>query len=238
MAKPIRISGETDFGTLLKRLSDDIVFAPAFLRIDKQFGELFEKYRDEINQAEFFWAMVATAVRETGLSRLARVYDQEGKALSLRTLLLTIEANKHLFDDNAVKKRVNPSFAQSIVAGSHFPDSKQLGHDLTLVSSDDPLVNKIVVWRNNFGAHVSPNQTIKKTLADATLPTQDEAFALCNRAFDVFNRYTSLFHAVSHSRVIIGEEGSVESVFNYLRFGLAARRRDVGQGTVEGHEGQ
>ncbi|MEK7676125.1 MAG: hypothetical protein AAB676_09870, partial [Verrucomicrobiota bacterium] len=225
MAKPIRISGESDFEKLLKRLSDDIVFAPAFLRIDKQLGELFERYRDEVNQTEFFWAMVATAVCETGLLRLARIYDQEEKALSLRALLVTIEANKHLFDGSAVKKRVNPSFAQSIVPGSHLPDPKSLRQDLALVSSSDPLVNKIVIWRNNFGAHTSSKQTIQRNLPDGTLPTQDEAFALCNRAFDVFNRYTSLFHAVSHSRMIIGEEGSVESVFKHLRSGLVARRR-------------
>jgi len=228
MAKPIQISGEIDFEKLLKRLSDDIVFAPAFLRIEKQLGENFGKYSDEINQAGFFWSMVFTAVGETGMSRLARIYDQEKNALSLRTLLATIEANKYLFDDNAVKKRVNPSnpsFAQSIVPGSHLPDSKTLRHDLALVSSNDPLVNKIVFWRNNFGAHISSKQTMKKNLSDEKLPTQDEAFKLCDRAFDVFNRYSSLFRAVSLLEVILGEKGSMDSVFRHLRSGLAAGRK-------------
>ena len=162
-----------------------------------------------------------------GLSRLARIYDQEEKALSLRTLLVTIEANKHLFDDKAVKKRVNPSFAQSIVPGGHLPDSKTLRQDLALVSSSDPLVNKIVIWRNNFGAHISPKQTIQKNLSKGTLPSKEEAFELCNRAFDVFNRYTYLFHAVSHSKMIIGEEGSVESVFKHIRLGLATYERQI-----------
>jgi hypothetical protein len=57
------------------------------------------------------------------------------------------------------------------------------------------------------------------------LPTQDEAFKLCERAFDVFNRYSSLFHAVSHLTTIIGEEGSVDSVFRHLRRGLTAGRK-------------
>ena len=221
--------GEIDFAKLLKRLSDDIVFAPAFLRIDNQIVDCFEKYSDEVNQAEFFWAMVDNAVRDAGLSRLARIYDQEKTALSLRTLLVKIEANKHLFDDKAVKERVspsNPSFAQSIVPGSHLPDTKTLRHDLALVSSSDPLVNKIVLWRNNFGAHISSKQAIKKNLPDEKLPTQDEAFILCDRAFDVFNRYSSLFHAVHHLQVIIGEKGNVESVFRLLRCGLAAGRRN------------
>jgi hypothetical protein len=231
---PIAISGEAEFGALLGRLSDDIIEAPAFLRIDKQLTERFEKYSDEVSQAEFFWSMVATAVREAGLSRLGRIYDQyqreppRDSALSLRTLLATIEANKPLFDDAAVKQRVNPanaSFAQSIVPGSHFPNLRTLTRDLALVSSDDPLVHKIVLWRNKFGAHISPDQTMKKSPTNGALPTADDALELCNRAFDVFNRYSSLFHAVVHSKIILGEEGSVESVFRHLRSGLAAGRQ-------------
>src|ERR1035441_3669527 len=93
----IPISGEVDFVKILERLSDDIVTAPELLRIDDQLSDYFEQYSDEVGQAAFFWDRVAIAVREIGQSRLARIYDQQEKALSLRTLLATIEANKHLF---------------------------------------------------------------------------------------------------------------------------------------------
>jgi len=212
---------------ILRNFSDDIVKAPAFLRIDRRLGECFENYDDEVCQAEFFWAMVSNAVRETGLSRLARVYDKQKDALGLPALLITIEANRHLFADQAVTKRVhrvNASFAQSIVPGSHFPDPQVLQNDLDLVSYSDPLVKKLLDWRNKFGAHISSEQTVKRNIPDAGLPTQDEAFKLCERAFDIFNRYSSLFHAVSHLNTIIGEEGSVDSVFRHLRRGLTAGR--------------
>ena len=345
--EPIPISGEVDFGKLLKQLSDDIVTAPELLRIDDQLGEYFENYRDEVSQAVFFWDRVAIAVRETGQSRLARIYDQQKNALSLRTLLVTIKVNKHLFDDEAVKKRVNPvnpAYAQTIVYptfsvgdlkdasslaaklkapaeedrvssyirdrlrestrqdleqwqgpkevppafqqsviddlnaiivgpsiwdpdrfgkvsirqetrnllkrdphgedlarlnrllledallelshGSHLPDPKTLKDDLALVSSSDPLVHKIVLWRNHFQAHISSGQIIKKSLRDEDLPTQEDAFKLCKRAFYVFNRYSSLFRASSLSETI-GEKGSVESVFRHLRCGLAAGRKEA-----------
>ncbi len=228
MAKPIHISGENDFEKLLKQLSDDIITAPVFLRMDNQLGEHFETYSDEVNEAVFFWSMVAIAVRETGRSRLARIYDKQKSALSLRRLLITIEANRPLFDDNAVKKRVqlmNPSFAQSIVPGSHLPDPKTLNQDLALVSPGDPMVDKVLAWRDNFGAHISPSQTINKTILDEELPTQDEAFQLCKRAFDVFNRYSSLFRAAFCLETSLGEKGSIESVFRHLRSGLAAGRK-------------
>jgi hypothetical protein len=227
----IPISGEVDFAKLLERLSDDIVTAPELLRIDDQLSDYFEKYSDEVGQATFFWDRVTIAVRETGRSRLARIYDQEKTALSLRTLLATIEAHKHLFEHEAVKKRVNPvnpSFAQMIVPGSHFPDPKTLKDDKAEVSCDDPLVKKLVLWRNNFGAHISGKQTIKKTLLDGALPTQEEAFELCDRAVVIFNRYSSLFRADFLSKTL-GEKGSTESVFRLLRAGLAAGRKEANE---------
>jgi hypothetical protein len=224
----IPISGEVDFAKLLERLSDDIVTAPELLRIDDQLSDYSEKYSDEVGQAAFFWDRVAIAVRETGRSRLARIYDQREKALSLRTLLATIEAHEHLFDHEAVKKRVNPvnpSFARRIIPGSHFPDPRTLNKDKAEVSCDDPLVKKLVLWRGNFGAHISGKQTLKKTLPDGALPTQEEAFKLCDRAFDIYNRYRSLFRADFLVKTL-GEEGSTGSVFRLLRAGLAAGRRD------------
>jgi len=340
---PIPISGEVDFGKLLTQLADDIVTAPEFLRMDDQLGECFEKYRDEVSQAAFFWDRVAIAVRETGRSRLARIYDQQKNALSLRTLLATIKANPPLFDDKAVQKRVNPvnpEYAQTILyptlsvgdlkdasslagklkapavedrvsryirdrlrestrqdleqwqgpkevppalqhsviedlnaiiggpsiwdadrfarvkirqgtrnphgedpvrlnrllledayplelsRGSHLPDPDTLKRDLAEVSCGDPLVHKIMLWRHHFQAHISSGQIIKKSLRDEELPTQDDAFKLCKRALDVFNRYSSLFHAVSLSKTI-GEQGSIESVFRHLRSGLAAGRKEA-----------
>jgi len=227
MAKPIQISGENDFEKLLKRLSDDIIKAPAFLRIDKRLGECFEEYGDEVCQSEFFWAMVSVAVHETGLSRLARVYDKQKDALGLPALLVTIKTNRHLFADEAVKKRVgrvNAPFAQSIVPGSHFPDLQVLENDLALVLYSDPLVKKLLSWRNKFGAHISSEETVKQSIPDTELPTQDEAFQLCKRAFEVFNRYAFLFHAMSDWDTSLGEKGSVDLVFKLLKRGLAAGR--------------
>ena len=230
MSKAIRISADTDFENLLKRLSNDIVTAPAFFRIHKQLGEFFQSHQREVNHAAFFWTMVAEAVRDTGLSRLARIYDQEASALSLSSLLKTIELNRHLFEDNAVKNRVNPDFVKNIISGSHFPDKNVLSQDIELVSPKNTLVKKVILWRNNFGAHISTKETIQRKMLANDLPNRDEAFQLCTRAFDVFNRYTSLFHATTHSRMIIGEEGSIESVFKFLRAGKVAIEKE--------HEGE
>jgi hypothetical protein len=227
------ISNDVHFEKLLQRLSDDILSAPAFLRMDKQLPKFFDKYRDEVVQAEFFWGMVADAIRETALFRLSRVYDHEPNALSLRKLLLTIEANKHLFEDDAVRKRVNTAYANSITPGSHLPSAETLQTDLALVSSSDPLVNKLVIWRGNFGAHISAKLTINNSLGDEKLLTREEAFALGDRALSIFNRYRSLFQAVSHSSKYLNEEGSLEAVFTYMRAGLTARRRARDEATEQ-----
>jgi hypothetical protein len=222
----MNISNDVHFNTLLDRLSDDVLSAPAFLRMDKQIPPLCEEYSNEAAQAEYFWGMVAIAIRETALLRLSRVYDQEPKALSLPKLLITIETNKHLFEDNAVRKRVNTAFANSIAPCSHLPKADVLKADLALVSADDPLVHKLVMWRNTSGAHVSAKLTIKNTLSDDEILTQDDAFALGERALCIFNHYRVLFHAVSHSSKYLNEEGSLEAVFKYMRAGLTARRKE------------
>ena len=227
MAKPIPISGDVDLEKLLKRLSDDIVEAPAFLRLHKLLGVRFKEYEREVNQSAFFWTFTAKAMVEAGLLRIARIYDQEQSALSLRRLLLTIRANPHLFDDEAVKRRVNPAYADGMRPGSHAPNQENIETDLLLVSDGDPLVDKIIRWRNTLGAHISPKRMLKGTGAQFDILTPDDADNLCSRAFEVFNRYTSLFHATTYSRKIIGEEGSAEAVFKYLRMGLDASRKDM-----------
>ena len=222
MSKPIQISGDVDLEKLLKRLSDDIVEAPAFLRLHQLLAVKFGEYQREVNQSPFFWTLAAKAVLEAGLLRIARIYDQEKSALSLRRLLLTIHANPHLFEDEAVKRRVNSAYAEGMRSGSHSPNPEQIDADLKIVSDGDPLVDKIVIWRNTLGAHISPKRMLKEPRAEFNFLSPDDAFGLCTRAFDVFNRYTSLFHATTHSKMIIGEEGSAEAVFKYLRIGLDA----------------
>ena len=228
MGKPnsIPVSNDAEFERLLKRLSEDIVEAPAFLRLDRLLYSKFKEYEREVNNSAFYWTFSVKAIREAGLVRIARIYDQEQSALSLRRLLLTIQANPHFFDDDTVKRRVNPEYAATMTPSSHLPNPTQIANDLELVSDDDPLVHKIVRWRNTSGAHISAKTTLKRPVIADPL-TFEDADKLCSRAFDVFNRYTSLFHATTHSRMIIGEQGSVESVFKFLRLGFEAYDKQI-----------
>jgi len=141
--------------------------------------------------------MVANAIRETALLRLSRVYDQEPNALSLRKLLLTIEANKHLFEETPCGRGWNTAYANSITPGSHLPSDETLQADLALVSFTDPQVNKLVIWRGNFVAHISAKLTTNNTLGDEKLLTQEEAFALGDRAL---NNFQSLPDLISSSQ--------------------------------------
>jgi hypothetical protein len=227
MTNPINISGDVDLERLLTRLSDDIVKAPAFLRLYKDLGTLFGEYEKEANHSHFFWSLTSDAVREVGLIRIARVFDQQEKALSLRTLLLTIQANHHLFEDEAVRKRVHPDYAKEMRPGTHSPDSKDIEAHLRIVTHDDPLVHKIIMWRNTLGAHISPKRLLKWTGEEFDPLTPEDAFNLCDRTFKVFNHYSSLFQGVHYARTVMGEEGSVERVFEYLRLGIDADQKHV-----------
>jgi hypothetical protein len=224
---PIPISGDADLEKLLKRLSDDIVEAPAFLRLHKLLGVKFGEYEHEVNQSGFFWSLSAKAILEAGLIRLTRIYDQEQSALSLRRLLWTLRSNPHLFEDEAVKRRVNLGYAEEMQPGSHSLDPQKLSLDLKLVSAGDPLVDKIIRWRNTFGAHISPKRMLKEQKLKLNALTRNDAFDLCKRAFEIFNSYTSLYRATTYSTMIIGEEHSADSVFKYLRLGLDAYEKEI-----------
>ena len=227
MANPIRIAGDVELEKLLTRLSQDVVRAPAFLRLYEDLDTKFREHEEEVNVSPFFWVLTRDAIKEAGLLRLGRIYDQQKSALSLRTLLLTIRDNPKLFKDEAVKKRVNPDYAKKMRPGSHSPDLEDIKAHLKLVSHDEPLVKKIVEWRNTLGAHISPQRLLKQSGGEVYPLTLEDAFSLCSRAYEIFNHYTSLFHSVSYARMIIGEDGSTDIVFKYLRMGRAEHTREI-----------
>jgi len=149
------LSSDDELKRLFDRLITDIVEAGGHARLCRSLATTHQEFEKEINQTPAFWTFATQGLREACLFRLARIYDQDSKSLSLLTLLHAIAQHSRFFEDDAVLRRVSAAYAEEFRAGSHKIDSTLLATDIELVSSDDPLVNKLVVWRNNFGAHLS-----------------------------------------------------------------------------------
>ena len=223
MPSPLAITEDAELNRLFECIADDIINAGAYLRLHSKLAEHFESHAQEVNQTPAFWAFTANAVRDAGLLCLARIFDQREGALSLHTLLLTIGEHPEFFAEEAVRARVNSGGAESMCVQNHALNHQQLEEHLALVTPDDALTNKIVLWRNNLGAHRASKVVLRGKIPERGLPTPDDCFALLSRAFTIFNHYTSLFHATTTSTKVIGEE-SHEFVFELLRIGLGAYR--------------
>ena len=219
MPSPLTISKDAELKRLLDHIAHDIINAGAYLRLHSALAERFESHKHEVNQTPAFWTFTANAVRDAGLLCLARILDQRHGALSLYTLLLTIRDHPEFFADEAVRKRVNPIYAESMRSGCHTVDNQLLTEHLKLVSAEDPLTKKIVLWRNTLGAHRASRVILTGQFPEAGLASRDDCVTLLDRAFSIFNHYTSLFHATTTSTKIIGEENH-DFVFELLRIGL------------------
>lgn len=224
MPSPLTISEDAELKRLLEHIADDIINAGAYLRLHSTVAGRFESHKHEVNQTPAFWAFTANAVRDAGLLCLARIFDQRHGALSLHTLLLTIRDHPEFFADEAVRKRVNPIYAESMRSGSHTVDNQLLTEHLKLVSAGDPLT-----WRNTLGAHRASKVILTGQFPEAGLPSRDDCVTLLDRAFSIFNHYTSLFHATTTSTKIIGEENH-DFVFELLRIGLKAYEHQFAHG--------
>ena len=155
------------------------------------------------------------------LFRLGRLYDQQRSALSLPSLLATIAANVHFFDEPHFRTRLKDNaFVDSLAQTARRPDIAALRVDAAEVSAkSDDTVKKVVEFRNRALAHMDPRVVL------GTLPNPAEALdvadtdLLLGRAASIVNRYGNLFKATTSSMRIVGHDD-----FNQV---LLAVRRDL-----------
>ncbi len=220
------IADDADLKKLLTRLVNDIIEAGFYGRLHKYFQSAFDVYKSEINQTPAFWNFIEKAVCEASLLRLARVYDQDHRAVSLLTVLHTIAHHTEFFEDDSVLRRVSERYREDFRPGSHEIDVSLLERDIQLVSHTDPLVKKLVKWRSNLGAHIAASPILKPNQRPSVPLTRDDTFTLVDRAFTIYNRYLSAFEGASYARIVIGEE-SHEFLFKMLRLGLQKYDEDI-----------
>ena len=185
------MSEDAELKRLLEHIAHDIINAGAYLRLHSALAERFESHKHEVNQMPAFWTFTANAVRDAGLLCLTRIFDQRHGALSLYTLLLTIRDHPEFFADEAVRKRVNPIYAESMRSGSHTVDNQLLTEHLKLVSAGDPLTKKIVLWRNTLGAHRASRVILTGQFPEAGLASRDDCVTLLGSLYKPISRATT-----------------------------------------------
>lgn len=206
----IQIRDSSEFHSLLLALVDELVDAHIHFRLFKSLNADIPEYVRVFNQSCAFWQLTLRAHLDAVFLRLCKAYDQYGggnPSLNLRNLLDTVAANLYLFDEPNFRERLrdNP-FVDSLAATSRRPDLAQLQQDLLSVSSSDPLVNKLTIWRNNFYAHRSPAQILDAEVFARTYPLPlEDIEGLLNNGITIVNRYSDLFVATRHLPSMVGQ---------------------------------
>jgi len=205
----IRNSGE--FHRLLFGLVDELVEAAMHHSLYRNLRAAIPEYSREFSQSPAFWSLTLQAHADAVLTRLCKAYDQHGSgkpSLNLYNLLDTIQANLHLFDEPSIRQRLKDNkFVDSLAAAPRKPDPVQLQQDKESVGISDPLVTKLIIWRNNFYAHRSPAQVLSPETFATNYPLSvEEIERLLSNGLNIVNRYSDLFIATQHSTKLVGED--------------------------------
>jgi hypothetical protein len=196
----INITGESEFIKLIKGLSDDIIQASIYYKLRMNFYDLMNYYIVEINNSNTFWRYTIGAVEDAILYRLFRIYDayDQKEVLNLKNWLGTINENIHFFDVENFKERLkdNP-FVESLANYPRKPDEKQLEEDINFCKKNK-LVIKLKELRNEYYIHKNAQKFLKGKKINNFIDL-DDIGKLIDKAKEILNRYSSLFHAQDYS---------------------------------------
>lgn len=224
----IKITSSSELEKLLDALSTDLIRSIHYRELLLSIQSETVNYTDVFAQSNTFWWQILNALSDSALHCICRVYDAQHIALSLPNLLQLISENICYFSTEEFKTRLhgNP-FIDSLAEHPRTPDASQLTKDLLLVSSKDPLVNKLIIWRNNLYGHRSSSSTLEsyQNLAPYEL-TWEEVKELSERALSIYNRYQSLFKANTWSTMLPGKDDFL-SLLKFAQSGLNQYQKNI-----------
>ncbi len=224
----IKITSDEELNRLLDAIAEDITDAHCNYRLFCKIGDAHPDYAIEIAQSNTFWHLTTTALKESSLLHLCRVYDQENSSLSLANLLDTLKANLNRFSEDQFRTRLAANeFVDSLAKSNRIPPAAEIEADIKLATIEHEAVRKLILWRSNVIAHRGAKFSMGKNqvLVDNPLSQEDVEFLLKN-ALSTFNKYSSLFRASTHSPSMVGQD-DYKSVLSYIRAGLELKRKEA-----------
>lgn len=222
----ITINDAAEFERLLTALSDDVVDAHIHYQLYQELVETISKHPLVIQQSNVFWTFTLQAHLNSSMYALFRAYDQDLRALHLRSWLITIQKNLHLFDEGAFRERFkdNP-YVASLAQDPRKPDAAVLADDIVACSSSDPIVKKLTIYRGSRIAHRNAKSLLSAgDIGDKYGLTFDEFRTLLDRAKTIVNRYSYLFAASVYSTTVVGHD-DFEYIFKCVEEKVEQARR-------------
>lgn len=222
----INIKDTAEFEQLLKALSDDVVDAHIHYQMYEELVDAIGKHPLVVQQSNTFWTYTLQAHLNSCVYALFRAYDQDTRALHLRSWLMTIQENLHLFDEESFRERLtgNP-YVASLAQDSQKPDAKVLETDIASCSSVNPIVKKLTVYRSSRIAHRNAKALLSPSdIGERFGLTFDDIRTLLERAKTIVNQYSYMFAASIYSTKVIGHD-DFEYIFKCVEEKVEEARR-------------
>ena len=225
-----------ELGKRITALSNDVVTANIHWRMYNDLVEALHKYPLVQAQSNTFWHYTLQAHAETAIIHLCRVFDKREKGLNLLEWLRTIQKNLNLFETTEFKKRLaDNAFVDNLANDVRRPDRSTLDADIKNCAPNDPLIKKLMFYRNNFFAHKNTDIAIgNQPVQEEQLPSNEDISALLERAITTFNRYSNFFQAVTYSTSVIGKD-DYKLIFSCVSSAVEESRRKT-QEFLANHE--
>ncbi len=134
------------------------------------------EYTKAVSQSQTFWSLVYRANLDAAVFRLCRVYDQEKNALTLRSLLETIQSRPRYLPSPSVPLK-EMELDGSLKWASH---------------ESNPVVKNLMIWRHKVYAHRDVEKAISGDMVAYPI-THDDIRALLDKGFEIVNRYGVAF---------------------------------------------
>jgi hypothetical protein len=179
-------------------------------------------------QANTFWFLAFNAIKDAYMLRLCRIYDTESSALSIVHFLEIIRSNQQAFTETNFNARVkNNPHPAPLWHNGRIPNTDQLEKDFQATKKNNPIVNKLVKWRNNMIAHTGTTSVLTKhkILVDNPL-SEKEIEHLLDQGMDILNRYSSMFTGATWSPQIVGHD-DYKGILRLVNLGLEKTEEDL-----------
>ena len=222
----INIKDAAEFEQLLNALSNDVVDAHIHYLMYEELVEAIGKHPVVVQQSNTFWTFTLQAHLNSCVYALFRAYDQDTRALHLRSWLTTIQENLHLFDEDSFRERLkqNP-YVASLAQDSRSPDAVMLANDIAECTSTDAIVKKLTVYRSSRIAHRNAKALLTPgDIGERFGLTFDDIRTLLERAKTIVNRYSYMFAASVYSTKVVGHD-DFEYIFKCVEEKVEEARR-------------
>jgi hypothetical protein len=224
----IKIKTSAELTKLLDALAKEIVLAHIYYRLLCDLCKARATHDREFSYFNTFWTLTLGSLRTAYQTHLCRVYDQESTSLNLVNLLYTIQSNLHFFSESNFRERLKGNaFVDSLAKNKLVPEKHEVESDMKLVTCENPIVKKLIIWRNNIVAHKGAKVALGKDRVLSDNPISDvEIKKLIEQGLLIFNKYSSFYNASTQSSGIIGHD-DYEQLLKFIGLGLKKREEDI-----------